>query len=341
MLSSQIARQSNVICSYSRNGKKLFELSGKDLTSFSYTDKASGESDSLSIECADRNRQWLSSKMPYKGDKIQAFLLLTSGTSTKNFKCGDFTLDTFSISGEPLKISLSGLSSPAATSFSVTARSKVWENVTIKQIASDIAKRAGISLFYDADSILITTVEQSNQTDGAFLLSLCNDFGICMKAYSEKIVLYSMQKAITEKAVKTVGFRKTSAGILQILPGWSFDSSLDGLYTGVQLSYEDTNGKTINYKTGKSTRLLKITEKKPANLAEAERMAKAALLNANIKENVLSFSLMGNTDIVAGQNINITGIGELIDGKYFIASAEHKISGGYTTSYEAYRIDNL
>lgn len=323
-------RTSNLKLDY--YGKTTFFIDTNTVKSFSYSDKSSGESDSISIDIYDRAYDWLNKHFPEKGHRIKASINCFDGKSEKQLVCGKFTLDDISISGEPLSISLKAVSSPVSTGFSVTERSKVWKNLTIKSIASDIARRAGIKLYYDADDIRIASVEQNSKTDSAFLSELCKTYGICMKVYSDKLVLYDLQKAISKTPVKTINKS-------EIEPNWSFNTSLDGNYTGGELAYCSTNGNDIKYSIGKGSRILKITDKKPANYSEAERMMKSAILFANLETTTLSFSTLGRLDIVASQTIKIQGVGNEIDGKYFITSVQHSISKGFKTSFETAKVD--
>lgn len=311
-------------------GSLSFSIDINTVESFSYADKSSGESDSISIEIYDRSRNWLNKHFPQKGHKMKASINCFDGAAEKILNCGQFTLDDISISGEPLSVSLKAVSSPVSTGFSVTERSKVWKNLTIKSIASDIAKRAGIRLYYDADDIRIASVEQSSKTDSSFLSELCKDYGICMKVYSDRLVLYSLQKAINKTPVKTID--KTE------MESWNFNTTLAGNYTGGQLTYSNSAGNDINYSIGNGSRILKITNKKPANFAEAERMMNAAILFANLETTTLSFSTQGQLDIVSSQNIKVTGIGKEINGIYHILSVSHQISSGFTTSIEAAKV---
>ncbi len=308
-----------------------FTVESKNLTRFSYEDKSSGESDSVSIDIYDREQVWLNDHFPRKKDIIKASITHFNGMSEKTLNCGQFTLDDINISGEPLIVNLNAVSSPVTTGFSVTKHSKVWKNITMKNIALDIASRAGISFYYDADEIYISAVEQSDQTDSSFLSQLCKDFGLCMKVYSNKLVLYGLEKTLNQEPVKTI--KRT-----EVEPSWYFETSLDGKYTGGQLTYSNIEGTDIKYSTGDGDRILKITDKKPQNLYEAELMTKAALLFANLETTKLSFQTSGRLDIVASQNIKIIGFGGEIDGIYHITNIKHSISNGFKTSFEGAKV---
>lgn len=325
------ARKSSLNIDYI--GSSSFPIAINTVTSFSYSDKSSGESDSISIEIYDRDRKWLNDHFPQKEHKIKASIKCFDGKAENMLNCGQFNLDDIDISGEPLSINLKAVSSPVSTGFSVTERSKVWKNITVKGIATDVANRAGLQLHYDADDIYIKSVEQSNKPDSSFLSELCKTNGICMKVYSDRLVLYSLQKAIDRKSVKTIKKAETEPE-----PKWNFNTSLAGNYTGGKLTYSSSNGNDIEYSFGSGSRILRITDKKPADYAEAERMIKAAILFANLETTILTFTTQGRLDIVASQNVDITGFGNEINGKYHVLSVLHSISGGFTTSFEAAKV---
>ena len=174
---------------------KLGEEIAKQTTSFTYTDVASGKSDSVSLTLYDLDKKWLGECMPKKGASIGAKLKLTNWNkeeSEDTFNCGTFVLDDISFSGRPINCVLSGVSVPAMSDFKSLPRTKTWEKTTVKDIASEIAKRAGVSLHYDANTVQIAEIEQSKQTDSAFLYSLCEKYGLAMKVYNHKIVIFDI-----------------------------------------------------------------------------------------------------------------------------------------------------
>ena len=75
------------------------------------------------------------------------------------------------------------------------------------------------------------------------------------------------------------------------------------------------------------------------NDGQAESMGSAALLRNNTNQQELTFKLTGNPLLVAGSNIQFTGIGKLT-GKYHLMSSEHDISreSGYTVTGNAKRV---
>lgn len=67
-------RKTTVSVSY--NGRNIDDRLAGFLSSFSYSDIASGESDQLSLVINDRERKWIREWFPKKGDSIQASIVL-------------------------------------------------------------------------------------------------------------------------------------------------------------------------------------------------------------------------------------------------------------------------
>ena len=324
-----LPRSASIRVSY--NGKDITDSIGSIIKSASYTDPASGESDTLDLTLSDRDQRWIKDWLPEKG------AVLTASLSVQNWDAdgdtfvqsiGSFTLDRFSFTGMPLEVTLSGISAPLDKAFSATERTKTWEQVTLQQIASDIAGRAGLSVFYDADEITIKAAEQSEQTDSDFLEQMCEKYNICLKVYDKKLVLFS-RKRYKEKAA-AVTFRGFSA-----FESLSWETSLP--YTGASLTYTDPDKEEeVTYKTGTDERLLTVSDSADS-AADAQLKCEAALEEANHSATTLTVTVKGLPTVYAGQCAQVTGCGAM-DGKYYIDKVTHSIGSGFTTDLEMSRI---
>jgi phage protein D len=166
--------------SVSYNGKRIDTKLAEYLQSFSYTDVASGESDSLSLNINDRDRKWIKSWFPSKGDTMAATIIMKNWSKegdTQKLSCGSFVIDDFSFSGTPVKLKLEALALPADSSFKETQRTKTYEKTTLENIGQEVAKRAGIKLYYEAPRIPIEKVEQSEKDDCSFYNELVKLYG--------------------------------------------------------------------------------------------------------------------------------------------------------------------
>lgn len=325
-------RKASVSVQY--NGKNITTKLAEFLSKFSYTDVASGESDSISMSLHNIDKRWLKNWIPSKGDQVIAKISTKNWNKEgdkKTFKCGSFTIDDYSFKGRPLTATIGAVSMPAMESFKSTERNKTWESVTIESVAKEIAKRSGINLHYEAKSIKINSLEQSKQTDSAFLYSLCEKYGLAMKVYSNKIIIFDEATYENKKSVVTINETDMIT--------WSYQTTLAKTYTGAEISYTDASTeKDINVKvgTGRGSRILKINEKCDSS-QDAELKGIAGVNNANKKMTTMKITIKANTKIVASSNVTIKGLGKL-DGKYAVDKVVHSIGSGYTMSLELRRI---
>ena len=181
------------------NGVAVTTQLSSHLISATYTDPACGESDTLEISLLNRGMEWANAWRPAKGDWLEGELQLENWEgegAALTLSIGSMTLDGYSISGPPSTAQIQALSTPADGGFSETKRDKIWEQVTVEEVAKEIAGRAGLPLVWDVEAqpLVIPTVEQSRQTDAEFLQSLCTDYGYAMKVYSNQLVLFDREE---------------------------------------------------------------------------------------------------------------------------------------------------
>ena len=234
------------------------------------------------------DRRWTGAWIPVAGDTLAATIrALNCQYSGDNriLPCGFFIVDSFSFSGWPVSGSISAISTPLDSSFTTTQRTKTWENVTIKEIGTEIAGRAGIALAWDVegDPFTIKSVEQSEQTDCEFYMNLCNTYGLAMKVYAQKIVVYDRE------AYK----KKGAAAVLSPsnMKSWSWQQDQAGTYTGGEFTYTSpATEKEIKVTVGKGSRILKQSGKADSK-ADAERKIKAAVAKANHGKTKLSATI--------------------------------------------------
>ncbi len=305
------------------------------LIGLTYTDSASGESDVLDLELMDKDGIWIDSWFPKPGDKISALISVINWKfegDDKTLNCGTFIVDEISFSGRPRILNLSAISIPAAQDFNDTKKSKTWNKITIKNIAKEMSANAKVELMFLADDVKIDSIEQENTSDMEFLYKLCETYGLAMKVYNEKIVIFD--EIDYEK--------KDSIGILTELSftSWSGNTTIAGIYDGVKISYQSpTNSKKklqYEYKVRDGNRILSIN-KQAKDKKDAEKQAKAELRRANKKETTMHLDLKGALHITAGCCVTIEGLGHF-NGKYYVDKAVHNISNGFTTNLELHKV---
>lgn len=290
------------------------------LSEFQYTDSTE-ESDAVSITIDDADEKWSGAWMPEKGDKIGAGINLDNWKQegeNLEFYCGEFTVDSFRISGPLQKVMIKGVSSPVNLDFKETKRTQTWEGVTIRQIAVEFASRYGLDLVYDTEQeITLEREEQNEKTDSRYLQELCNKYGMGMKLYLSRIIIWSYEEYEAREPVAVI--RKENVG------KWEYKGSIQGTYTGARVSYTDPQkDTTVEAFIGQEGRVLTVNEK-AESIADAERIGKNALRNANRKEITMELTLLPSEPVPAAVTARLSGF-DRMDGIYFVTQASHRIS---------------
>ena len=311
----------------------LGDLIGNTATDFAYTDVASGKSDSASITMYDIDKEWLGNRKPKRGAGLGAKIQINNwnGENTsETFDCGNFVVDDVSFSGRPLSCVLGVVSVPTDDSFKTLAKIKTWEKTTIKDIAAEVAGAANVALVYDAAAIQIQEIEQNNLTDSAFLYALCEKYGLGMKVYNHKIVIFD-GVAYEEKG--SVGTISETDCIT-----WKANETIDGTYTGVSLNYTNPDlDDPINVMMGEEGRLYALNVQANSQY-DAELQAAAKANAANRKIQTMTLTIVGNKNIVATQCISVSGFGSY-DGKYYVDTVKHSAgSSGYRTQLTIHKV---
>lgn len=329
-----LTRYARAVITY--NGKNIMTDLKNFATSFSYSDPASGEGDTISVNIADPLGQWIGAWLPSKGDQIEAYIVFWNREYEGQFQkkdCGKFLLDDFSFSesGSGRSLTISAISAPLDEAFKATDRTKNWENVTIKQIAQAIADRYHMALVYDAQDIKLKKKEQSGTNDADFLESICKDYGLALKSYAKKIIIFDREKYKKKPAL----FKYDRSDCLS----FSWNTTLAGTYTGGEIKYSSVKkNKTYTYSTGSGNRILKVNTR-ANSIEDAKLLLEAAIATENHKQTTASFSVIGDPIPSAGQCVLLTGFGQL-SGKYYIDKKTENLGGsGYVSNFECSKIN--
>lgn len=325
-------RKADVNITYARNSSDETNINEYN-EGFTYTDPASGESDTIDVVLANINLRWADAWMPKKGDKLTATIIQTSWNNPGDriiFRCGEFCLDDLQYSGPDMTCSIGGVSVPEKIAFRSTERNKTWDSATLKEIAQEIAEKYCLELDYTGSPIKLGILEQSRESDSSFLKKICDDYGMSFKVYCGKIVIYDKQEF---EAREPVAELKRAD-----LQRWSYNNTLVGTYTGATIKYTSGNDDSeLTCVVGGGDRMLNINEK-VESLQEAQLKACAKVNAENEKAETMTATIMADTSIVAGSTVMIRGLYHM-DGKYFVDKVTHNIKpeDAYTMELELHR----
>ncbi|MCH5442860.1 phage protein D [Salmonella enterica subsp. enterica serovar Muenchen] len=312
------------------------------VTSVSYTDKLSGESDEIQVDLEDSEGRWRDAWYPGKGDT----LTLQMGYAGEPLReCGTFSIDEIELSGPPDSVSLRGL----ATSVTVAMRTKVsrgFENTTLAAIAQRIAGKHHLQLQGQIEPLTLDRVTQYDETDLGFLKRLARDYGYLVKVTHTHVIFSSLDKLRDAASAFTFARRDISR--------YSIRDTINRIYKGAKhRSQNSRTRRVLTYKAdgGETSEAVKVSARgrttgadtltlsgRAGNQGVAERRTRAALSLKNQYQKVATLSMAGNIRLRAGYSITLTGFGAS-DGKWLTGSVRHSMtrSGGYTMDVEVAR----
>lgn len=319
--------------SLSFNGKSVNTTLKDYIKSVSFTDVASGESDSISLVLQNIEMEWLGKWYPKKGDRIKGGVTLKNWNregENKRISYGTYILDEIRYSGGPLTATFGGLAIPANDSFKTRNRTKTWKKVTLHGIASEIASRYGLGLSYEAGNYSINALEQSEENDSSFLYNTVKKYGLKMKVYNSRIVIFDPAKMEARRTAATLK-RESFVG-----DSWDYQDSLEGTYTGARMSYksEKKSDRELSVYVGikgenaKGSRILRINSQADS-IADAQVQARAQVNLANESMTTLNGQIWPDIRIVSGVTVRVTDMGKA-DGKYFVDKVTLEVSDSGT-----------
>ena len=277
------------------------------------------------------------SKISTKGLKIEAGIILrTPDGKERTLNCGEFTLDTVGASGPPSSVVLKATAAPYANGVRTEQRDRAWTKYTLSNIGQEIAKKAGLGYLFDSEKDpTYSRVEQTKQTDLAFLMDLCHRNGCSLKVTDHRLIIFEQSRYEKMEEAITVTFKDGSYTRYDLNT-----QEGENHYTGCIVRYYNPNTKQIftgtvladDADTSKADgNYLTVTNEPVSSNEEAKALANARLRLANKFEKKVSLTMLGNPNLAAGLPIRLKNFG-MFDGKYTIRQAKHEVGqNGYTT----------
>lgn len=324
----------------------------KYMLSATYTDNEDGESDDLQIVLQDREKIWMKSWLnemvnAASGENLKIRAKITynywNGFDLEEFlDCGEFELDSVSLSGPPNTVTIKASSLPFSSQIRQTKKSKAWENYSLSSIGAEIAGCNGMGFFFDAQNDpFYDRVEQSKTSDISFLQRLCKNAGLNIKATNGKLVIYDQSDYESRPVVIKADYRDTS------FLNWKLSTQqADTQYASCRVSYVNpASGECIEYTAytddydeESSTNQQLEVNARVTSVAEAKLLAEKNLRLHNKFSKTVQFTHNGHVWYVAGVGMEVIGYG-MWDGKYICTQAKHSISdAGYKTTVTGRRI---
>ncbi len=312
----------NTVYNSSNITEQLYEF----LLDWKFTDNLSGAIDDLSLTLEDRDALWLTSWFPTKGSTIVATLKRDQWEKyPQATKLGTFEIDE--LSGKDSVITIKALATSEKSSLRKEEKCKAWEKTYLKTVIREIAGKHGMKLIWQAsENPKKDRYEQDNQTDLAFIYSLCNEEGLCLKINSNSIVVLD-EKDYEDKATVTHINRVPQETDLIKIIDRSFTTTLTDTYRDCRVQHHEAKKKKnisatfVAPKAPKVGRTLVIKQEVKSK-AEAQKLAKKKLREKNKEATKFTLKVYSLIHIDAGMTFDLKMFGKL-SGKYIVTQVAY------------------
>lgn len=321
------------------NQKDISRDVSDQVLSIQYTDKVTGESDSLEISVADHDQRWQNDWYPTKGDTLELIIRQDS----QQLSCGRFEIDeaasSSSQSGDVFV--MKGLAAGVKKQLR-TKKSYAHEDKSLREIANTVAASMGLTVDGAVPDIRIRRVNQYRETNLQFLNRLGADYG-CIFSVRDTKLTFIYYKDLEGREPSFILTK-------QDLISWDLRDQSHKTFKKARLKHHDPYKKnTTSYLTndddeasdGDSADDLELRSSVD-NKQQAEAKSKYALFKNNTQGVGGDVVLPGHLLFVSGNNFQLHGAG-MLSGVYHILEATHSIgqSGGYQTSGNIKRLKTI
>lgn len=273
------------------DNEDISEDISRNLISITYTDNVHGKADELEVRLEDSTGLFSGAWYPSKGARLTAYI--------NNLKCGVFSIDEISYTTEPDVITWRGVSA-FVTSKLRTKKSKGYENVTLLDIAKEIAKNHDLTVD-DGTKTIITEAPDTTQdqkllgilASQAFSISQIKDYNIFTAAMNPVLI----RLAGVAKSLASKGYTKEANNIqasISILAQVFNQFEASRLSTNIskirQQLYKEPSETKKTYGLGLQKILLeRSTQNRESDLAYLSRICETYGIAFNIKPPTMVF----------------------------------------------------
>ena len=296
------------------------------LSKISSDDRLEAESDSIDLTFEDTGKLWQTSWFPQKGDTLAVKL----GYSGNLLDCGAFEIDEISFDTPPDTLTVRALAASITKSLR-TRNSKAFESQSLAKIAQYFADKHGLKVVgssSELQNIEIDRKTQEDQTDLSFLAGIAKEYGFIFSVRGKQLVFMDVEDLESTPATMVVNPEMLNKCSLKDKTSQTFGAVViskrnarTGSVTKCSIDDDDDEGADTL-----------VIDENVDNDAQAQARARGALKEKNKDKTTGSVGFDGDTRIVAGMNIDLTGYGQF-SGKWHVFEARHSVDsqGGYTT----------
>lgn len=287
-----------------------------------YLDKLNGESDEFEVTLADTDGRWLDAWYPEKGTEIEyAF----GYAGQKLVSAGKFEVDEIEFDGPPTTVRIKALA-VGLKKQPRTRKGKSYANTTLRAIIEKVAKRIKAKVVGQIAAIQIPKATQYQESDWAFLVRLCYEYGYEVKLTNnnQTLAVVKLDDLGQSNAVRTL----KPTDVMR----WRFRDKIATVPAKTETRHHSHRKKKVikaeaqsrHDTTASDTKTKVVKAPSPSQL---KAIAKAEQDRQDIDKTSLELSLAGDNTLLAGSVVRLEEWAKL-DGVYLIMEARHPINRG-------------
>ncbi len=291
------------------NDKDITEFVNTNTSRIEFIDEEGEQSDEITFEFVGEYRR------PKHGDELKLWL----GTKEDgDFFCGLFVVQNPKTkSAEKKSVEVSAVAANFTKGLKVK-RSKTYENVSIKKVASIVAARNDLELKSDFDDIYIEHLEQTGESDISFLKRIANEYNAIFAIKNNKLLcLKKIKDNQKSKDLPRYTLEVDNQSYVEIE---ATDKTLYNSCKAIWRDTKDNEQKSVTVGDGEPVKIIKDSFE---SMADAKVKAQATLEKANSKTKIGTISCAGFV-LYAGGILDLVGTIE-DDGEYHIKKATHSL----------------
>ncbi|MDD3669547.1 MAG: contractile injection system protein, VgrG/Pvc8 family [Alphaproteobacteria bacterium] len=305
-------------------------LNGR-LLSLAITDEIGLASDSLTLELDDRDSVL---EIPPRGAEMEAFL-----GYGERYSMGKFIVDEAEIKSPPATLTITARASNSGfrdMGAFKSPRSYSWQEYTLLGIVQTIAKRYGLaeSVADEYRKILVKHLDQTDESDCAFIQRLAADYGASVKIAGGRLLFIEPLSGKFPDGTPMPAIPIKTEEIC----GYQMRLAERGKYEKVVAKYYDfdlAEEQKVSAGSGSPAFTLRDTF---TSRSQAMARAKQKLAEIASGTRTLSLDLIGNPLLSAESVVELPNLRPEIAGRWVVKSARHTLSAsGYKTTIEATR----
>lgn len=210
-----------------------------DLIEFEHVDDTQHNLDEVVIRLADPQHKYLTAWTIERGSQVKCAISTVSWSvpgQIQKLECGAFYVLDVDYDDPPNTVTIYATSLRMDSNFKDSKVSTAYENTTLKDIASQVAKKHNLTLDYQATDIpQIRRLDQDEESDAEFLKRQCRQQGLQMKNQDGKLIIFDEKDYEAKSSVLTI-----TRDVTPIIR-WRLRENGQGKFAKIKCSYLNPN----------------------------------------------------------------------------------------------------